>query len=235
MEPFYDRVILKLSGEILAGESGFGYDFDVLDRISLAIGECKELGTQIGIVIGGGNFWRGRSSENMLRTSADNVGMLATAMNAIVLSDALTQNGIHNRVMSAIRMPKICESYVVEKARDYMNNVGVVIFAAGTGNPFFSTDTAAALRAAELQAKVLLKGTNVDGVYDKDPNKYPDAVRFDCLTHDEVLNRGLGVMDAAATALCKENNINTIVFDMTNPENIVSAVKGICIGTIVTN
>lgn len=235
MEPFYDRAILKLSGEILAGESGFGYDFDVLDRISLAIGECKELGTQIGIVIGGGNFWRGRSSENMLRTSADNVGMLATAMNAIVLSDALTQNGIHNRVMSAILMPKICESYVVEKARDYMNNVGVVIFAAGTGNPFFSTDTAAALRAAELQAKVLLKGTNVDGVYDKDPNKYPDAVRFDCLTHDEVLNRGLGVMDAAATALCKENNINTIVFDMTNPENIVSAVKGICIGTIVTN
>jgi uridylate kinase len=235
LEPFYDRVILKLSGEILAGESGFGYDFDVLDRISLAIGECKELGTQIGIVIGGGNFWRGRSSENMLRTSADNVGMLATAMNAIVLSDALTQNGIHNRVMSAIPMPKICESYVVEKARDYMNNVGVVIFAAGTGNPFFSTDTAAALRAAELQAKVLLKGTNVDGVYDKDPNKYPDAVRFDCLTHDEVLNRGLGVMDAAATALCKENNINTIVFDMTNPENIVSAVKGICIGTIVTN
>ena len=235
MEPFYDRVILKLSGEILAGESGFGYDFDVLDRISLAIGECKELGTQIGIVIGGGNFWRGRSSENMLRTSADNVGMLATAMNAIVLSDALTQNGIHNRVMSAIPMPKICESYVVEKARDYMNNVGVVIFAAGTGNPFFSTDTAAALRAAELQAKVLLKGTNVDGVYDKDPNKYPDAVRFDCLTHDEVLNRGLGVMDAVATALCKENNINTIVFDMTNPENIVSAVKGICIGTIVTN
>lgn len=235
MEPFYDRVILKLSGEILAGESGFGYDFDVLDRISLAIGECKELGTQIGIVIGGGNFWRGRSSENMLRTSADNVGMLATAMNAIVLSDALTQNGIHNRVMSAIPMPKICESYVVEKARDYMNNVGVVIFAAGTGNPFFSTDTAAALRAAELQAKVLLKGTNVDGVYDKDPNKYPDAVRFDCLTHDEVLNRGLGVMDAAATALCKENNINTVVFDMTNPENIVSAVKGICIGTIVTN
>lgn len=228
-------MILKLSGEILAGESGFGYDFDVLDRISLAIGECKELGTQIGIVIGGGNFWRGRSSENMLRTSADNVGMLATAMNAIVLSDALTQNGIHNRVMSAILMPKICESYVVEKARDYMNNVGVVIFAAGTGNPFFSTDTAAALRAAELQAKVLLKGTNVDGVYDKDPNKYPDAVRFDCLTHDEVLNRGLGVMDAAATALCKENNINTIVFDMTNPENIVSAVKGICIGTIVTN
>lgn len=228
-------MILKLSGEILAGESGFGYDFDVLDRISLAIGECKELGTQIGIVIGGGNFWRGRSSENMLRTSADNVGMLATAMNAIVLSDALTQNGIHNRVMSAIPMPKICESYVVEKARDYMNNVGVVIFAAGTGNPFFSTDTAAALRAAELQAKVLLKGTNVDGVYDKDPNKYPDAVRFDCLTHDEVLNRGLGVMDAAATALCKENNINTIVFDMTNPENIVSAVKGICIGTIVTN
>lgn len=235
MEPFYDRAILKLSGEILAGESGFGYDFDVLDRISLAIGECKELGTQIGIVIGGGNFWRGRSSENMLRTSADNVGMLATAMNAIVLSDALTQNGIHNRVMSAILMPKICESYVAEKARDYMNNVGVVIFAAGTGNPFFSTDTAAALRAAELQAKVLLKGTNVDGVYDKDPNKYPDAVRFDCLTHDEVLNRGLGVMDAAATALCKENNINTIVFDMTNPENIVSAVKGICIGTIVTN
>lgn len=228
-------MILKLSGEILAGESGFGYDFDVLDRISLAIGECKELGTQIGIVIGGGNFWRGRSSENMLRTSADNVGMLATAMNAIVLSDALTQNGIHNRVMSAILMPKICESYVVEKAMDYMNNVGVVIFAAGTGNPFFSTDTAAALRAAELQAKVLLKGTNVDGVYDKDPNKYPDAVRFDCLTHDEVLNRGLGVMDAAATALCKENNINTIVFDMTNPENIVSAVKGICIGTIVTN
>lgn len=228
-------MILKLSGEILAGESGFGYDYDVLDRISLAIGECKELGTQIGIVIGGGNFWRGRSSENMLRTSADNVGMLATAMNAIVLSDALTQNGIHNRVMSAIPMPKICESYVVEKARDYMNNVGVVIFAAGTGNPFFSTDTAAALRAAELQAKVLLKGTNVDGVYDKDPNKYPDAVRFDCLTHDEVLNRGLGVMDAAATALCKENNINTIVFDMTNPENIVSAVKGICIGTIVTN
>ncbi|HOL78639.1 MAG TPA: UMP kinase, partial [Clostridiales bacterium] len=148
MEPFYDRVILKLSGEVLAGENGFGYDFEMLDRISLAIGECKELGTQIGIVVGGGNFWRGRSCGEMHRASADNVGMLATAMNAIVLSDALYQNGINNRVMSAIFMPKICEYYVVEKARDYMKNVGVVIFACGTGNPFFSTDSAAALRAA---------------------------------------------------------------------------------------
>ncbi|HOJ35901.1 MAG TPA: UMP kinase [Clostridiales bacterium] len=234
MEPFYDRVILKLSGEVLAGENGFGYDFEMLDRISLAIGECKELGTQIGIVVGGGNFWRGRSCGEMHRASADNVGMLATAMNAIVLSDALYQNGINNRVMSAIFMPKICEYYVVEKARDYMKNVGVVIFACGTGNPFFSTDSAAALRAAELDAKVVLKGTNVDGVYDKDPRKHPDAVRFDCITHDEVLARGLGVMDAAATAICKENDINTIVFDLTKPENIVSAVKGICIGTIVT-
>jgi len=234
VEPFYDRVILKLSGEVLAGENGFGYDFEMLDRISLAIGECKELGTQIGIVVGGGNFWRGRSCGEMHRASADNVGMLATAMNAIVLSDALYQNGINNRVMSAIFMPKICEHYVVEKARDYMKNVGVVIFACGTGNPFFSTDSAAALRAAELDAKVVLKGTNVDGVYDKDPRKHPDAVRFDCITHDEVLARGLGVMDAAATAICKENDINTIVFDLTKPENIVSAVKGICIGTIVT-
>lgn len=234
MEPFYDRVILKLSGEVLAGENGFGYDFEMLDRISLAIGECKELGTQIGIVVGGGNFWRGRSCGEMHRASADNVGMLATAMNAIVLSDALYQNGINNRVMSAIFMPKICEYYVVEKARDYMKNVGVVIFACGTGNPFFSTDSAAALRAAELDAKVVLKGTNVDGVYDKDPRKHPDAVRFDCITHDEVLARGLGIMDAAATAICKENDINTIVFDLTKPENIVSAVKGICIGTIVT-
>jgi len=234
VEPFYDRVILKLSGEVLAGENGFGYDFEMLDRISLAIGECKELGTQIGIVVGGGNFWRGRSCGEMHRASADNVGMLATAMNAIVLSDALYQNGINNRVMSAIFMPKICEYYVVEKARDYMKNVGVVIFACGTGNPFFSTDSAAALRAAELDAKVVLKGTNVDGVYDKDPRKHPDAVRFDCITHDEVLARGLGVMDAAATAICKENDINTIVFDLTKPENIVSAVKGICIGTIVT-
>jgi len=234
VEPFYDRVILKLSGEVLAGENGFGYDFEMLDRISLAIGECKELGTQIGIVVGGGNFWRGRSCGEMHRASADNVGMLATAMNAIVLSDALYQNGINNRVMSAIFMPKICEYYVVEKARDYMKNVGVVIFACGTGNPFFSTDSAAALRAAELDAKVVLKGTNVDGVYDKDPRKHPDAVRFDCITHDEVLARGLGIMDAAATAICKENDINTIVFDLTKPENIVSAVKGICIGTIVT-
>lgn len=226
--------MLKLSGEVMAGANGHGFDFDMLDTICKSIKTCAEMNVEIGIVVGGGNFWRGRTRGKMERTRADNVGMLATVMNAIVLADSLDQAGVVARVMTAVEMPKIAEYYIAEKALRHFESKRVLIFGCGTGNPFFSTDSAAALRAAELGSEILLKGTNVDGVYDKDPNKYSDAVKFDIITHEEILNRGLGVMDSTATALCKDNNISTLVFNLNYPENIVSAVCGENIGTIVT-
>ena len=233
MQPAYKRILLKLSGEVLAGDQKKGIDFDTVQNISKWVNETAKLGVQIGLVVGGGNFWRGRSSGEMDRTRADHIGMLATAMNALALADALEQYGLEVRVQTAIEMRQVAEPYIRNKAIRHMEKGRVVIFGCGTGNPFFSTDTAAALRAAEIDADIIFKATNVDGVYDKDPNKYSDAVKFDTLSHTEVLSKGLAVMDATAASLCRDNDIPILVFDLSDPENIVRAAKGENIGTIV--
>ena len=233
MEAVYKRILLKLSGEVLAGKQGHGIDFDTVQEICKWVNACPKLGVQIGLVVGGGNFWRGRSSGNMDRTRADHIGMLATAMNALALADALEQYGLEVRVQTAIEMRQVAEPYIRNRAIRHLEKGRVVIFGCGTGNPFFSTDTAAALRAAEIDADIIFKATNVDGVYDKDPNKYADAVKYDTLTHTEVLSKGLAVMDSTAASLCRDNNIPILVFNLSDPENIVRAAKGENIGTIV--
>lgn len=233
METAYKRILLKLSGEVLAGENGHGFDFAVINEVCSVIKKCVESGVEIGLVVGGGNFWRGRSSGNMDRTRADNIGMLATVMNSLALEDTLEQLGVEARVMTAIEMRRIAEPFVKAEAVRHLEKGRVVIFGCGTGSPFFSTDTTAALRAAEIGADVIFKATNVDGVYDKDPNKFDDAVKFDTLTHAEVLNRGLRVMDSTAASLCGDNNIPILVFNLSDPENILRAVKGENIGTLV--
>ncbi len=233
MEAAYKRILLKLSGEVLAGKNERGFDFDVINEVCSVIKKCVEAGVEIGIVVGGGNFWRGRSSGNMDRTRADNIGMLATVMNSLALEDSLEQLGVEARVMTAIEMRRIAEPFVKAEAVRHLEKGRVVIFGCGTGSPFFSTDTTAALRAAEIGADVIFKATNVDGVYDKDPNKFDDAVKFDSLTHSEVLNRGLKVMDSTAASLCGDNNIPILVFNLSCPENILRAVKGENIGTLV--
>ena len=206
MEAVYKRILLKLSGEVLAGNQGHGIDFDTVQEICKWVNACSKLGVQIGLVVGGGNFWRGRSSGNMDRTRADHIGMLATAMNALALADALEQYGLEVRVQTAIEMRQVAEPYIRNRAIRHLEKGRVVIFGCGTGNPFFSTDTAAALRAAEIDADIIFKATNVDGVYDKDPNKYADAVKYDTLSHTEVLSKGLAVMDSTAASLCRDNN-----------------------------
>ena len=226
MEAVYKRILLKLSGEVLAGKQGHGIDFDTVQEICKWVNACSKLGVQIGLVVGGGNFWRGRSSGNMDRTRADHIGMLATAMNALALADALEQYGLEVRVQTAIEMRQVAEPYIRNRAIRHLEKGRVVIFGCGTGNPFFSTDTAAALRAAEIDADIIFKATNVDGVYDKDPNKYADAVKYDTLTHTEVLSKGLAVMDSTAASLCRDNNIPILVFNLSDPENIVRAAKG---------
>ena len=213
----FKRILLKLSGEVLAGEQGHGIDFDMVTNVCTYVKKVAEMGVQVGLVVGGGNFWRGRSSGSMNRTRADNMGMLATVMNSLALCEALEQLGVKARVMSAVAMQPIAEPFV----------------ARGTGCPFFSTDTTAALRAAEIEADVIFKATNVDGVYDKDPNKFDDAVKYDVLTHSEVLAKGLKVMDSTAASLCRDNNIAILVFNLEDPENIIRAVKGESIGTLV--
>ena len=233
MEPVYKRILLKLSGEVLAGGQGHGFDFDVINSICTAVKKVSDLGVEIGLVVGGGNFWRGRSGGNMDRTRADHIGMLATVMNSLALADTLEQLGVPVRVQSAIEMHQIAETYIRNKAIRHMEKGRVVIFGSGTGNPFFSTDTCAALRAAEIKAEVILKATNVDGVYDKDPNKFADAVKYDVVTHSEVLEKDLKVMDSTAASLCRDNNIQILVFNLEDPENIVRAVLGENIGTIV--
>ena len=233
MEAVYKRILLKLSGEVLAGKQGHGIDFDTVQEICKWVNACSKLGVQIGLVVGGVNFWRGRSSGNMDRTRADHIGMLATAMNALALADALEQYGLEVRVQTAIEMRQVAEPYIRNRAIRHLEKGRVVIFGCGTGNPFFSTDTAAALRAAEIDADIIFKATNVDGVYDKDPNKYADAVKYDTLTHTEVLSKGLAVMDSTAASLCRDNNIPILVFNLSDPENIVRAAKGENIGTIV--
>jgi uridylate kinase len=229
----YKRVVLKISGEALAGEKEFGIDFNVVNRIADEIKEVRELGVQIGLVVGGGNIWRGRDAVGMDRTTADHMGMLATVINALALQDALEQRGVPTRVQTAIEMRAIAEPYIRRRAIRHLEKGRVVIFAAGTGNPFFSTDTAASLRAAEIDAEVILLAKKVDGVYDKDPLKHKDAVKFKELSYLDVLNRGLGVMDSTATSLCMDNKIPIIVFDLTTYGNIKKVVMGNEIGTIV--
>jgi len=233
MEPVYKRILLKLSGEVLAGEQGHGFDFDVINSVCDWVKKCADTGVQIGLVVGGGNFWRGRSSGSMDRTRADHIGMLATVMNSLALADTLEQKGVATRVMTAIDMRRIAEPFVRDEAVRHLEEGKVVIFGCGTGSPFFSTDTTAALRAAEIGADVILKATNVDGVYDKDPNKYADAVKYDTLSHSEVLNKGLAVMDSTAASLCRDNNIPILVFNLEDPENILRAVSGENVGTLV--
>lgn len=233
METAYKRILLKLSGEVLAGEGGKGIDFEIVDSVCSAVRDCVELGTQIGLVVGGGNFWRGRSSGNMDRTRADHMGMLATAMNSLALADSLEQMGVDVRVQTAISMQQVAEPYIRNRAVRHLEKGRVVIFGCGTGNPFFSTDTAAALRAAEINADVIFKATNVDGVYDKDPHKFSDAEKYDKLTHSEILSKGLAVMDSTAASLCRDNNIDILVFNLNDPQNIVRAIKGEKIGTLV--
>ena len=233
MEPVYKRVLLKLSGEVLAGEKGTGIDFDKVLDVCRRVKTCVEMGVQVAIVVGGGNFWRGRSSGDMDRTRADHMGMLATTINSLALCDALEQLGVTSRVQTAIEMRQIAEPYIRNKAIRHLEKGRVVIFGCGTGNPFFSTDTAAALRAAEIGADVIFKATNVDGVYDSDPKLNPDAEKFDKLTHHEVLARELHVMDSTAASLCMDNHIKILVFNLNDPDNIVSAMTGASIGTLV--
>ena len=229
----YKRILLKLSGEALAGDKKVGIDDEVVHKITVKIKEVADLGVQVGVVVGGGNFWRGRSSEKMDRVTADHMGMLATLMNALALSDALEQQGAVTRVLSAIEVRQMAEPYIRKRAVRHLEKGRVVIFACGTGNPYFSTDTGAALRATEIGADIFLKATMVDGVYDKDPNKYDDAVRYEKVSHDEVLSSNLKVMDATAAALCRDTHTTIDVFSMEDPDNIVRVVKGENIGTLV--
>ncbi len=233
MQPKYKRVLLKLSGEALAGSQGFGLCEDVLAEISETVKKCVEIGVEIAIVVGGGNFWRGRSGKSMDRTRADHMGMLATVMNALAMQDALERAGVPTRVQTAIEMRQIAEPYIRGRAESHLRKGRVVIFGCGTGNPFFSTDTTAALRAAEINADIILLAKKVDGVYDSDPNINKNAIKFDTLKYIDVLNKGLGVMDSTATSLCMDNNIPIRVFGLDKPENILDAVLGKEIGTLV--
>ncbi|GAV23463.1 UMP kinase [Carboxydothermus pertinax] len=234
--PKYKRVVLKLSGEALAGEKGYGIDPEIVNSIAGQIAEIiKEFGIQVAVVVGGGNIWRGLSgsAKGMDRATADYMGMLATVINSLALQDALEKLGIDTRVQTAIEMRQIAEPYIRRRAIRHLEKGRVVIFAAGTGNPYFSTDTTAALRAAEIEADVILMAKRVDGVYDSDPLKNPNAQKFDELRYIEVLNRGLGVMDSTATSLCMDNNIPLIVFNLEVPGNIKRVILGENIGTLV--
>ena len=230
----YKRVLLKLSGEAMAGDDKTGINIEVVGNICDKIKEVIEMGVQVAIVVGGGNFWRGRrNGEQMEKTTADYMGMLATAMNALSLQDALEARGIFTRVQTAIEMREIAEPFIKRKAIKHLEKGRVVIFACGTGHPFFSTDTGAALRAAEIEADAILLGKSIDAVYSADPKIDKTAERFEEITYSEVLQRDLKVMDSTATALCKDNNIPLVVFGIASPENIVKAVLGEKLGTIV--
>ena len=229
----YKRVLLKLSGEALAGEKGFGIDNDTVLEIAQSVKKMLEIGAEVAIVVGGGNIFRGRSGENMDRTTADHMGMLATVINALALQSSLENIDVVTRVQTAIEMKEIAEPYIRRRAMRHLEKGRVVIFGAGSGNPYFSTDTAAALMAAEVDAEVILLAKKVDGVYDCDPVTNPDAVKFDRLSYLEVLNRDLKVMDSTATSLCKDNKIPIRVFSLEDPDNIIRVIKGENIGTIV--
>lgn len=230
----YKRVMLKISGEALSGANGFGFDFEVVGRIAREVKTLVDMGVEVGLVVGGGNIWRGRTGEGMDRTTADHMGMLATCINALVLQDALEGIGVMTRVQTAIEMKEIAEPFIRRRAVRHLEKGRVVIFGAGSGNPYFSTDTAAALRAAEIEADVILLAKNVDGVYDKDPNKFADAKKYDKLTYMEVIEQGLQVMDTTATTLCMDNNIPILVFGISEEGNIKKVMEGQKIGTIVS-
>ena len=232
-KPIYKRVLLKLSGESLAGVQSHGIDFDTVVKICEPIKTCVDMGVEIAVVVGGGNFWRGRSSGSMDRTRADHMGMLATVINALGVADALEQLGLTVRVQTAIAMQEVAEPYIRNRAVRHLEKGRVVVFGCGTGNPFFSTDTTAALRAAEIDADIILKATMVDGVYDSDPRTNPNAKKYDNLTFMDVLHKNLKVIDSTAASLCKDNNIALLVFSIEKPENIVKAILGEPVGTLV--
>lgn len=234
MDPIFKRIVLKISGESLAGPKGVGVDTNTVNQISNEIKELHKLGVQISIVVGGGNFWRGRDNNDMDRTTSDYIGMLGTVMNALAFQDALELIGVDTRVQSAIDMKQIAEPYIRRKAVRHLEKNRVVIFAAGSGNPYFSTDTAAALRAAEIEAEVILLGKKgVDGIYSSDPKIDTNAKKFEKLKYIDILNLGLGIMDSTATSLCMDNKIPLIVFGIDEPNNIVNVVLGKKIGTHV--
>ncbi|WP_295901464.1 UMP kinase [uncultured Bdellovibrio sp.] len=234
-EPVYKRILLKLSGEALAGKQGTGINTATIKQIAQDVAEAYKAGVQMGIVIGGGNIYRGvaASAEGMDRASADYMGMLATCINALALQDALEKEGVPTRVQTAIEMAEIAEPYIRRRAIRHLEKGRIVIFGAGTGNPFFTTDTAASLRAMEINAQVIMKATKVDGIYDKDPAKHTDAKKFDKISYIDVLNRGLQVMDSTAISMCMDNKLPIITFDLTQAGNILKAVQGETIGTLV--
>ena len=229
----YKRVLLKLSGEALAGENKHGIDAQTLGKICDQVEKLIELGTEVAIVVGGGNFWRGKYGHQMERTTSDYMGMLATCMNGLAIQDALEARGIFTRLQTAIEMREIAEPFIKRKATKHLEKSRVVIFSCGTGSPYFTTDTAAALRAAEIDAQVILVGKTIDGVYSDDPKINPNAVKYDKITYLDILNKDLKVMDSTATSLCKDNHIPLIVFGIDEPENMVKAVLGEKIGTFV--
>ena len=228
------RVLIKLSGEALAAGKGFGMDDNAINQIAKTLKEVHELGVEIGIVVGGGNFWRGRNTEDMDRTVSDNIGMLGTVMNALRVQSALEFLGLDTRVQTAIKMDEVAEPFIVRRAIRHLEKKRIVIFAGGTGHPYFSTDTTASLRALEIGASAILLGkTGTDGIYDKDPNKYDDAVKYDKLSYIEILAKNLQVMDSSAVSLCQSNNMPLVVFGIDDPYNLVRVVKGEKIGTYV--
>jgi uridylate kinase len=224
----YHRVLLKISGEALMGGQNYGIDVDVARTVAEELKAVRDLGVEVAVVVGGGNIFRGvsKSAGNMDRSSADYIGMLATVMNAVVLQDALEKLDVHTRVLSAIDLPQLAEPFIRRRAIRHLEKSRIVIFAAGTGNPYFTTDSAAALRALEIRADVILKGTKVEGVYSADPMTNPDATRYDCITYQEVLERQLKVMDASAISLCMDNNLPIVVFNMRTPGNIDRVIRG---------
>ena len=234
MQAKYKRILLKISGEALAGDKQMGLDYPTVQKICDGIKSVFNMGVEIGIVVGGGNFWRGRSNEAMERTRADHIGMLATVMNSLAIADALEQMDIPVRVQTALTMTQVAEPYIRNKAIRHMEKGRVVIFACGTGNPFFSTDTASVLRAIEMNADIVLKATMVDGVYDKDPKKHNDAKKYETITFSTVLQDKLQVMDSTAASLCRDNNMNILVFDIMQENSMLDVVSGKKIGTLIT-
>ena len=230
----YKRILLKISGEALSGSKDSGLDNETLLRIGKAVYDLTQMDVELAVVVGGGNFWRGRTSEGMDRVTADHMGMLATTMNALALADAMDQAGCDTRVMSAIEMRQIAETYIRKRALHHLEKGRVTVFACGTGNPFFSTDTAMALRAAEIDADIIFKATNVDGVFDSDPKHNPNAIKYQEVSHSEVLNKDSKVMDSNAAAICRDNHLKIIVFNLNDPQNIVKIAEGETnLGTLV--
>ena len=234
-QPQYKRVLIKISGEALAGEASRGLNFDVIGEVCDVIKDCVDLGVQVGIVVGGGNFWRGikDGGDSMVRVRADHMGMLATTINALAVADVLEQKGVPVRVQTAIEMKSVAEPYIRQRAIRHLEKGRVVIFGCGTGNPFFSTDTAAVLRAAEIDAEAILLAKNIDGVYSADPKKDPNAVKYDTITYDDVLAQHLQVMDSTATSLSMDNKIPVLLFALKDPKNILRVIMGEKIGTVV--